>query len=90
MERKTELMTAIRQICSNAGFPAKFYESLEVDHIGRIEITVACGVYLEDEHDRFIDALNDLTYKDTQYVVSPCGDMHFGGTPEQAGYKRIY
>lgn len=90
MDRKEELMTAIKAICRKAGFRAKFYESLQPDETGRIEITVAAGIYLEDEHDTACDDLCNLTRNDTQYVVSPCGDIHFGGTPEQSGLKQIF
>lgn len=90
MERKEELMTAIKAICRKAGFKPKFYESLQPDSSGRIEITVAAGIYLEDEHDDAIDELNDLTHKDTQYVVSPCGSLHVNGPLAAAGLKQIF
>ena len=90
MERKEELLTAIKAICRKAGFRPKFYESLEPDSSGRIEITVAAGIYLEDEHDTACDDLCNLTRNDTQYVVSPCGSLHVNGPLEAAGLKQIY
>lgn len=90
MERKEELMTAIKAICRKAGFKPKFYESLQPDESGRIEITVAAGIYLEDEHDEAIDELNALTWKDTQYVVSPCGELYVNGPLSGAGLKQIF
>lgn len=90
MTRKDALMADIKAICDEAGFNPKFYESLHPDSSGRIEITVAAGIYLEDCHDDAIDQLLNLTSKDTEFTVSPCGSLFVNGPLASAGLKQIY
>ncbi|MNK89453.1 hypothetical protein D3C87_1094640 [compost metagenome] len=91
MERtKDELVAEIKRICSNAGIMPKIYEGHKALD-GRAEIDVALKVDLDNHtFDKVVDDLNALTFNHTTIQVCPCGDMHFGGTPEQAGLKQLF
>lgn len=90
MSHKDELLVQMKAISHKAGFRPKFYESLTPDSDGRIVLTVAAGVYLEDEHDDALDELNALTYNDPDYVIDPCGNLHYSGTLEECGLKQLF